>query len=128
MAIRQGKTPGVKAVRMQPHPAVGGRRAAPQEIPGSGFTLAADLVIAALGYEAEPLPALWALPDLAVTARGTLRVDARFATSMPGVFAAGDIVRGASLVVWALCEGRDCADAIHGYLLEQAALTRVAAQ
>lgn len=128
VAIRQGKTPGVKVVRMQPHPAVGGRRAAPQEIPGSGFTLAADLVIAALGYEAEPLPALWALPDLAVTARGTLRVDARFATSMPGVFAAGDIVRGASLVVWALCEGRDCADAIHGYLLEQAALTRVAAQ
>ncbi len=73
----------------------------------------ADLVIKALGFEPEDLPALWNQPDLEVTRWGT--VKAQFttgATDMDGVYAVGDIVRGASLVVWAIKDGRDCADAI----------------
>jgi glutamate synthase (NADPH/NADH) small chain len=57
-----------------------------------------------------------------------LKVDAKFATNLPGVFAAGDIVRGASLVVWAIKEGRDAAQAMHAYLQERAAIARVAAE
>lgn len=127
-AIRRGKTPGVKALRMRPGAADGGRRSEPQAIPDSAFTIAGEMVIAALGYDAEPLPALWRLPDLARTAQGTLKVDARGATSLPGVFAAGDIVRGASLVVWALRAGLDCADGVHAYLEAQAACASIAAQ
>ncbi len=77
----------------------------------------ADLVIKALGFDAEPLPALFGAPDLRVTRWGTVVVDAAtMQTSIPGVFAAGDIVRGASLVVWALRDGRDVAAQIARHL------------
>lgn len=86
-------------------------------VPESHFTLDADLVVQALGFEPEPLPEMWNAPDLAVTRWGTLKVEpGHFATSLPGVFAGGDIVRGASLVVWAIRDGRDAADEIHDYL------------
>ena len=71
------------------------------------------MVIKALGFEPEDLPALWNTPELEVTRWGT--VKAQFttgATDLDGVYAVGDIVRGASLVVWAIKDGRDCADAI----------------
>jgi glutamate synthase (NADPH/NADH) small chain len=56
-------------------------------------------------------------PELALTRWGTLKIDHRtMMTSLPGVFAAGDIVRGASLVVWAIRDGRDAADRIHRYV------------
>ena len=72
----------------------------------------ADLVIKALGFDPEELPAPSAQPELEVTRWGTLKIDHRtFMTSLPGVFAAGDIVRGASLVVWAIRDGRDAAAA-----------------
>ena len=84
---------------------------------GEGATLPADLVIKALGFDPEPLPALWQAPDLHVSHWGTLAVDRRsLMTSIPGVFAAGDIVRGASLVVWAIRDGRDAAARIHAYV------------
>ena len=90
-------------------------------VDGSHFSVGADLVIKALGFDPEPLPALWAQDGLAVTGWGTLRISPRsFETSLPGVFAAGDIVRGASLVVWARRDGRDAAGAIHAYLGQQA--------
>lgn len=77
----------------------------------------ADMVICALGFEAEDLPALWQQPELAVTKWGTLDVKAGgYETSLPGVFAGGDIVRGASLVVWAIRDGREAADAISAHL------------
>ena len=89
-------------------------------VDGSHFSVGADLVIKALGFDPEPLPALWAQERLEVTGWGTLRVHPRsFETSLPGVFAAGDIVRGASLVVWAIRDGRDAAAAIHAYLGQQ---------
>ena len=90
-------------------------------VDGSHYTVGADLVIKALGFDPEPLPVLWAEARLEVTGWGTLRINPRsFETSLPGVFAAGDIVRGASLVVWAIRDGRDAAGAIHAYLGQQA--------
>ena len=85
-------------------------RQAVEPVPGSDFTIEADLVIKALGFDPEPLPALWDADGLEVSRWGTLKVDHRtLMTSIPGVFAAGDIVRGASLVVWAIRDGRDVA-------------------
>jgi glutamate synthase (NADPH/NADH) small chain len=106
----------VKAVRMKlGAPDRSGRRA-PEEAPGSDYVLDADLVITALGFVPEDLPRLWRAPDLTTDEGGVIGVDRRFATSLPGVFAAGDVVRGASLVVWAIREGGDAANAIHAEL------------
>ena len=88
-------------------------RQSPEEIPGADYAEPADLVIKALGFEPEDLPGLWGVDDLQVTRWGTIRTDARtHATNLDGVYAAGDIVRGASLVVWAIRDGREAADAI----------------
>lgn len=73
----------------------------------------ADMVIKALGFDAEDLPTLFGAPELKLSPYGTLAVNTQFETSLPGVFAAGDIVRGASLVVWAIRDGRDAAETIH---------------
>ena len=97
-------------------------RQTPEEIEGSEEVIKADLVIKALGFEPEDLPGLWGQPELAVTRWGTVKADFRtHATEMEGVFAAGDIVRGASLVVWAIRDGREAADAIADYIDEKAA-------
>ncbi|PWG16471.1 NAD(P)-dependent oxidoreductase [Salibaculum griseiflavum] len=88
-------------------------RQMPELIEGSDYVEEADLVIKALGFEPEDLPRLWGVDGLEVTRWGT--VKAAFTTgltSLDGVYAAGDIVRGASLVVWAIKDGRDAADAI----------------
>jgi glutamate synthase (NADPH/NADH) small chain len=108
---------GVRAVRMHLGlPDATGRQQV-EPIAGSSFTLEADLVIKALGFDPEDLPAMFGTPDLALTRWGTLKIDHRtMMTSLPGVFAAGDIVRGASLVVWAIRDGRDAAAAIHRYV------------
>ena len=108
-------------------PDASGRRA-PEPDPGSEFRLDADLVIKALGFDAEDLPKLFGSSDLGVTRWGTLRIDHKsMMTSLDGVFAAGDIVRGASLVVWAVRDGRDVAEHMHGYLKAKAATARKAA-
>ena len=79
--------------------------------------LNADLVIEALGFEPEELPIMFDEPALNVTRWGTLKVNYKnLMTSLDGVFAAGDIVRGASLVVWGIKDGRDAANHIHNYL------------
>jgi glutamate synthase (NADPH) small chain len=127
-SVRAGKSPGVKAVRMRLGAPDASGRQAPEEAPGSAYDVPGDLIIAALGFDAEDLPAQWSAPGLATTRWGALAVDpASYATSLPGVFAAGDIVRGASLVVWAIREGRDAADAMHAYI-EQRVAARVAAE
>jgi NADPH-dependent glutamate synthase beta subunit-like oxidoreductase len=93
---------GVRAVRMRLGLPDSSGRQSVEVVGGSHFTVEADLVIKALGFDAEPLPTLWSQDALEVTRWGTLKVNHRtFQTSLPGVFAAGDIVRGASLVVWA---------------------------
>ena len=97
-----------------------GRRS-PEVIEGSDYSEPADLVIKALGFEPEELVTLWNVPELEVTRWGTIKADFRtHATSLPGVYAAGDIVRGASLVVWAIRDGREAAEAILDYLAQPA--------
>jgi glutamate synthase (NADPH/NADH) small chain len=122
---------GVRAVRMHLGlPDASGRQSV-EAVPGSHFTVPADLVIKALGYDPEPLPTLFGAPDLEVNRWGTVKVNHRsFMTSLPGVFAAGDIVRGASLVVWGIRDGRDAAGSIHSYIQQCAAdaTTAVAAE
>ncbi|MAM63263.1 NAD(P)-dependent oxidoreductase [Maritimibacter sp. UBA3975] len=88
-------------------------RQSPEPIEGAEYTEDADLVIKALGFEPEELPKLWGEEELPVTRWGTVKADFRTgATDMDGVYAVGDIVRGASLVVWAIKDGRDAADAM----------------
>ncbi|MFN7051071.1 MAG: FAD-dependent oxidoreductase, partial [Gemmobacter sp.] len=98
-------------------------RQMPEVIEGADYVEGADLVITALGFEPEDLPKLWGVPDLAVTRWGTIKADFRtHQTAIPGVFAAGDIVRGASLVVWAIRDGREAADAIADYIAQPASV------
>jgi glutamate synthase (NADPH/NADH) small chain len=103
-------------------------RSAPVKIEDSTFRLPADLVIKALGFDPEPLPALFGAPELATTAWGTTKVDPQnLMTNLEGVFAAGDIVRGASLVVWAIRDGREAAAGIDRYVRVKAATAGVTA-
>ncbi len=116
----------VESVRVQQmrlgRPDATGRRA-PEAIEGADYAEPADLVIKALGFEPEDIPTLWNVPELEVTRWGTVKADFRtHSTNMPGVFAAGDIVRGASLVVWAIRDGREAAAAIMEYLAAPAQL------
>jgi len=118
----EGKVTGVRAVRMHLGVADASGRQVPVPIEGSEFIVPADLVIKALGFEPEDQPALFGAPELEVTRWGTLKVDDKTAmTSIDGVFAAGDIVRGASLVVWAIRDGREAAAGIDAYLKAKAA-------
>lgn len=119
---------GVRAVRMHLGlPDASGRQSV-EPIEGSHFTLQADLVIKALGFDPEDMPAVLAAPEIDVTRWGTLKVGHKsFMTNLPGVFAAGDIVRGASLVVWAIRDGRDAAQQIHAYV-QQTTAAAVAAE
>ena len=110
----------VGGVRLQPMrlgpPDATGRRA-PEAAPGDQPVEKAELVLKALGFDPEDVPTLFGAPDLEVTSWGTLRIDWRtMRTSLDGVFAGGDIVRGASLVVWAIRDGREAARHIHDYL------------
>jgi len=108
-------------------PDASGRRA-PEPDPAGDYSVNADLVIKALGFDAEDLPTLFATPELGVSRWGTVLVDGKtLMTSLDGVFAAGDIVRGASLVVWAIRDGRDVAATMHKWLKTKAANAKVAA-
>ena len=98
-------------------------RQMPEVIEDADYTEPAELVVQALGFEPEDLPKLWGVPELGVTRWGTIKADFRsHATNLPGVYAAGDIVRGASLVVWAIRDGREAADAMLTYLAQPAAV------
>jgi glutamate synthase (NADPH) small chain len=93
-----------------------GRRR-PEIEKGSEYKIAADLVIKSLGFDPEDLPKLFNAKELVVSKWGTLKIDLKsMQTNLDGIFAAGDIVRGASLVVWAIRDGRDAAAQIEKYL------------
>jgi glutamate synthase (NADPH/NADH) small chain len=101
-------------------------RQSPEPIEGADYVEEADLVVKALGFEPEDLPKLWGVDGLEVTRWGTIKAEFTTGrTALDGVFAVGDIVRGASLVVWAIRDGRDSAAAILEYLN---AATAVAAE
>ena len=109
----------VKKMRLGAPDATG--RQMPELIEGADYVEDADIVIQALGFEPEDLPALWGVEGLEVTRWGTVKAEFTTGqTSLEGVYAAGDIVRGASLVVWAIKDGRDAAEAILGYLNQSA--------
>ena len=92
-------------------------RQSPKIIEGAHEELDADLVIKALGFDPEEIPTLFSEPKLEVSKWGTIKTDLKtMRTNIRGVFAAGDIVRGASLVVWAIRDGRDAAEQIDKYL------------
>jgi len=119
----------VRAARMRLGPPDASGRRAPEEIEGANFERPATLVIKALGFEPEDLPALFAADDLKVSRWGTVKIDFKSQMSnLDGVFAAGDIVRGASLVVWAIRDGFDAAVSIVSYLDSKVALAAVAAE
>jgi glutamate synthase (NADPH/NADH) small chain len=103
----------LRLVRVQAA-AVGGTGFEP--VAGSEFTLDADVVLLAMGFTGPRRSALLARLGVAVDGRGNLATDGEQMTSVPGVFAAGDARRGASLIVWAIREGRDAAAAIGRYL------------
>ncbi|MBP6679102.1 MAG: NAD(P)-dependent oxidoreductase [Paracoccus sp.] len=124
-----GDPVAVASVRVQKMrlgaPDVSGRQS-PELIEGADYDEPADLVIKALGFEPEELPRLWGVEGLEVTRWGTIKADYQtHSTSLPGVYAVGDIVRGASLVVWAIRDGREAADSIMAWLADAA---RVAAE
>ena len=121
--------PQIASVRIQKmrlgQPDVSGRQS-PELIEGADYDEPAELVIKALGFEPEDLPKLWGVDGLEVTRWGTIKANFQtHHTSIPGVFAVGDIVRGASLVVWAIRDGREAAESIAQFLAGDA---RVAAQ
>ncbi len=108
---------GVRALRMRLGAPDAEGRQTPRPIPDSSFTLPCDFAVKALGFDAEDLPAAFDAPALKLTRQDTLKVASHsMMTSLDGVFAAGDIVRGASLVVWAIKDGRDAADCIDAYV------------
>lgn len=92
-------------------------RQSPELIEGSDYNEPADLVIKALGFSPEDIPKLWGVTGLEVSRWGTITADYKtHETSLEGVYACGDIQRGASLVVWAIRDGREAADAMLDYL------------
>jgi len=112
---------GVRVQRMTlGAPDASGRRR-PVPAPGQEHDAPAGMVIAALGFEPEDFPALFGAPQLSMTPRGAVRVTGRCRTSIPGVYAGGDAVRGASLVVWAVRDGMDAAAEIHADLMARQA-------
>ena len=96
-----------------------GRRK-PEIQENSEFNIKADIVIKSLGFDPENLPELFSTKELLVSRWGTIKIDLNtMQTNIDGIFAAGDIVRGASLVVWAIKDGRDVASQIQKYLKEK---------
>ncbi|MGR3290583.1 MAG: NAD(P)-dependent oxidoreductase [Paracoccaceae bacterium] len=108
---------GVMVQRMRLGAPDASGRQTPEVIEGADYTEPADLVIKALGFTPENLPEIWGLDDLDVTDWGTVKADFQtHQTSIEGVYTCGDIQRGASLVVWAIRDGREAADAMLTYL------------
>jgi len=94
-------------------------RSKPEIQENSEYNIKADIVIKSLGFDPENLPELFSTNELSVSRWGTIKIDLNtMQTNIDGVFAAGDIVRGASLVVWAIKDGRDAATQIQKYLKE----------
>ena len=108
-------------VRWSPPDAQGRRQ--PEEIPGSEFEIPADLVLLAMGFVHPVQEGLLEGLGVRLDPRGSVAATVReFATSEPGVFAAGDVRRGQSLVVWAIWEGREAARAVDRYLVGESFL------
>jgi len=102
----------LQAVRVGPPPKF-------ELIPGSEFTMDADLVLLAMGFLGPVRNGLLEQLGVELDARGNVATNANYMSSVPGVFAAGDMRRGQSLVVWAIAEGRKAAEGVDRYLREE---------
>jgi glutamate synthase (NADPH) small chain len=120
-ADSQGRVAGVRCVQMELGEPDASGRCKPRAVAGSGFSIKADLVLVAYGFDPVPFPPGSDLSQVAVNDWGTIKVDEHQMTNVPGVFAGGDVSRGASLVVHAVRDGRKAALGIHRYLNELAA-------
>jgi glutamate synthase (NADPH/NADH) small chain len=124
-----GGAKSVRAARMKLGPPDASGRQTPEEIADADYDLKADMVIKALGFDPEDLPQHFNENRLTLKSWGTVKINnASMMTNIEGVFAAGDIVRGASLVVWAIKDGRDAAAGIDQYLRAKATALKVAAE
>ena len=111
------KVEGVEVVKMILGQEDSSGRKKPVVQSGTESIIKADLVIKSLGFDPENIPTLFGEKELSVTRWGTINIDLKtMQTNIEGVFAAGDIVRGASLVVWAIRDGRDAAEQIDKFL------------
>ncbi len=108
----QGNVQQLHAVRVGPAPGF-------EPMPGTEFTLEADLVLLAMGFEGPVRSGMIEQLGVALDARGNASTDGNYMTSVPGVFAAGDMRRGQSLVVWAIREGRQAARSIDFFLKQE---------
>ena len=122
-----GKLENLHAVRLDWGPPDETGRPAMNEVPGSEFKLETQLVLLALGFLSPEPNGM--LKDLGVEldGRGNVAIDSNMMTSVPGVFAAGDMARGQSLIVWAIALGRDAARGIDEFLMDSSPLPPSAA-
>jgi glutamate synthase (NADPH/NADH) small chain len=119
-----GRVEALECVRVEWVRGAGGRMAM-QEVPGSAFRLQADLVLLAMGFTGPRIPGLVEQSAAALDPRGNVQANDRdYRTSRPKLFAAGDMRRGQSLVVWAIREGRQCARAVDEMLMGKTLLPR----
>jgi len=115
--IGSGKVSSLLVEKMKLGDSDSSGRRRPEQVLNSDFEIEADIIIKALGFDPENLPTLFNNPKLFISKWGTIKINMKtMETSIPGIFAAGDIVRGASLVVWAIKDGRDAAQSIQKYL------------
>jgi len=105
----KGNVKKLHAIRVGPAPKF-------EPVPGTEFTLDAELVLLAMGFTGPVKNGLLEEPGLELDGRGNVRTDKNYQSSIPGIFAAGDARRGQSLVVWAIAEGRKAAEAVDAYL------------
>lgn len=122
---RNGRVEKLHAVRVEWSQPDDSGRATMTEVPGSLFTMDVDLVLLAMGFVHPEHGGLVTELGVELGGRGNVVVDKARMTSVPGVFAAGDSVRGASLVVWAIAEGRQAAHGIDVYLMGSSSLPTV---
>jgi glutamate synthase (NADPH/NADH) small chain len=119
-----GRVAALECVRVEWVKDASGRTAM-REIEGSAFRLEADLVLLAMGFLGPRQPGMIARSSVALDARGNVAANTEdYKTSIAKLFAAGDMRRGQSLVVWAIREGRQCARAIDSFLMGASALPR----
>jgi glutamate synthase (NADPH/NADH) small chain len=110
-----GNVKQLHAIRVAPPPKF-------EPIPGTEFVLEADLVLLALGFLGPVKQGMIEQFGVNLDARSNIATDANYMSSVPGIFAAGDMRRGQSLVVWAIWEGRECARAVDAYLMGESFL------
>jgi glutamate synthase (NADPH/NADH) small chain len=122
---KDGKVEELNAVRVEWGAPDESGRPVMKEVPGSEFSIGVDLVLLAMGFVHAEHEGLVADLGVELDGRGNIKTDAERATSVPGIFAAGDSVRGASLVVWAIAEGRQAAHSVDKYLMGQSSLPSV---